>query len=410
MESAFGKNKAAHAAAWTARAAELARWTWDRLVMRREVWGGYRPLAERGRAYTAADGTRKRLGTPTTHPRLCDRGRVLLTRDVLVRHFRGAAPEHVIGLHSTSADNGCRSAAVDLDSHGPTSTAAEVNLRAALHWHDVLAGLGFRPLLSDSNGAGGFHLRILFAELVPAPQVYGFLKWLIRDHAALGFPKAPETFPKQSQLQPGRFGNWLRLPGRHHTREHWSAVYDGRGEWLAGAEAVDLLLSLAGNAPALMPAEATRPTQAEPVQTSAPRRWKVSACGGGRANLSARIAAYLSRLPHGGEGSGRDDVAYAFACWLVRDLDLSDDVVLAWLERWDEGNALEKGKARLGEILASARRYGRNTAGCGLNAEAVDRTPSPSTLTAMEEAPPPQYLFPTGRPGHDVMRFTIEVP
>ena len=390
----------AAAPAWDARAQALAGWAWDRLAVRTDVWGGYRPLAERGREYTAGDGTRKRLGTPTTHPRQSDRGKVLLTRDVLVRHFRGALPEHVVGLHSTSADNRCRWGALDLDCHGETSTAADVNLAAALHWYDVLAGLSFRPLLTDSNGAGGYHLRVLFAELVPAPRVYGLLRWLIRDHAALGFPKAPETYPKQASIPPGRFGNWLRLPGRHHTRNHWSTVYDGRGEWLAGAEAVDLLLSLAGDPATLIPAETTAPTQAVPVRTLAPRRQAAgsSAGRGHRAgNLSARIAAYLARLPNLGEGQGRTDVAYQFAAWLVRDLDLSDNVALDWLDRWDAANSPPLGRARLAEIAADARRYGRNAVGCGL--DAAEARPAARPLARSRRL----------RPGHKILSCTVEV-
>src|SRR5260370_42214374 len=125
----------------------MARWAKARVGVSRAVWGGYRPLAERGREYTARDGTKKKLGTPTTHPRLCDRGRVSLTHAHLERHFRGQRPEDVVGLHSTSADNFCKAPTLDIDHHGETSTAPEVNLRAALCWYDLLAGRGFHPLL-----------------------------------------------------------------------------------------------------------------------------------------------------------------------------------------------------------------------------------------------------------------------
>ena len=374
-------------AAWAGRGDELARWALDRLAVQTSVWGGYRSLAERGREYTAADGTRKRLGTPTTHPRLCDRGKVFLTPDVLARHFRGRLPEHVVGLHSTGPNNLCLAGALDLDHHGDTSTSAAANLRAALHWYDVLTALGFRPLLVDSNGAGGYHLRVLFTERVPARTVYSFLHWLTRDHAGLGFAKRPETFPKQPELKTGQVGNWLRLPGRHHTREHWATVCDGRGGWLQGEEAAAFILGLAGDSPALIPAA----SQAPSVPSSAPKRW---ATGSGRrqgGNLSARIAAYAARLPNLAEGQGRTDVAFSFSAWMTRDLALADDVALAWLSRWDAANNPPLGRERLAEILADAHAYGRSPVGCGRRDDTAPRT------------------FGRARPGHLIISRTVEV-
>ena len=388
MTLSDGAESSKSAAAWSARAKELAAWARDRLAVRTDVWGGYRPLAERGREYAAADGTRKRLGTPTTRPRLCDHGRVSLTLDVLERHFRGQLPEHVVGLHSTGPGNLCLAGALDLDHHGDTSTSAAVNLRAALHWYDVLAARGFRPLLVDSNGAGGYHLRVLFSERVPARMVYSFLRWLTRDHAGLGFAKRPETFPKQPELKTGQVGNWLRLPGRHHTRSFWSAVCDGRGGWLQGEEAAAFILGLAGDAPGLIPVEASQAAAAAPPP--APKSWPPRRSGrsaGG--NLSSRIAAYAARLPNLGEGQGRTDVAFSFAAWMTRDLVLDDALALAWLSRWDAGNAPPLGSTRLAEIVADAQKYGRNAVGCGLLS--------------------PTHPLIRSRPGHSIISCTVEV-
>jgi hypothetical protein len=73
--------------------------------------------------------------------------------------------------------------ALDIDWHGETSTAPDVNLAAAMAWHTVLVNRGFKPLLTDSNGAGGFHLLTIFAEPVPTPRVFHFLKALVTDLA-----------------------------------------------------------------------------------------------------------------------------------------------------------------------------------------------------------------------------------
>jgi len=60
-------------------------------------------------------------------------------------------------------------------------------------------------------------------------------------------------------------------------------------------------------------------------------------------------------------------VAFNFAAFLVRDLQLPDDQALSWLSHWDSGNSPPKGEDRLREIIASAHRYGRNAYGSGLS-------------------------------------------
>jgi hypothetical protein len=338
-------------AAWRDAADRLALWA-ERIVNRRDAWGGYRPPDEWGRRYTRADGSTGELGTTTTR-----KGR--LTRAVLARHFRARDRVDLVGLHSTAADNTSRWGAVDIDHHGPTSTPAAVNLAAALAWYAELAGRGFRPLLTDSNGRGGYHLLVLLSEPIPTPRLFYFLRRLVSDHTRYGMAAAPETFPKQPLLRPRPdgspgFGSWLRLPGRHHSREHWSRVWDG-GRWLDGAAAVAHVLSLTGDPPDLVPDLVPPPPRA--------RRRPAAVPGGD--NLSVRIAAYAARLPNLGEGQGRDDVAYHFAAFLARDLALADDVALDWLDRWDGGNTPPKGRAALAEILGNAKLYGRRPIGCG---------------------------------------------
>jgi hypothetical protein len=101
----------------------------------------------------------------------------------------------------------------------------------------------------------------------------------------------------------------------------------------------------------------------------------------------------LARLPHLGEGQGRDDVAYRFAAWLVRDLALGDDTALTWLCRWDQDNRPPKGRDRLAQILASAHRYGQRAPGCGREAAGA----------------PGVEVLPTKRRGHYILRGHVEV-
>jgi hypothetical protein len=352
LKDAQGRPGSEPAFAWHDAADRLAAWAERFLVNRRDAWGGYRPEEDWGRKFTRGDGTVSELGKTTTR-----KGR--LTRGVLARHFRGCCRNDLVGLHSTAPDNTSRWGALDIDWHGPTSTAPAVNLAAALAWHDLLVRRGFHPLLTDSNGKGGYHLLLDLSEPAPTPRLFFFLKRLVADHARHGMAAPPETFPKQAQVRPLRdgrpgFGNWLRLPGRHHTSDHWSRAWDG-ARWLDGADAVAFILSLRGDPPALVPV--VPPPAAPPPR----RTWT----GGRQDNLSARVAAYAARLPNLAAGQGRDGVAYRFAAWLSRDMTLPDDICLAWLEKWDGGNSPPKGRAALAEILENAKRYGRAAIGCG---------------------------------------------
>jgi hypothetical protein len=346
-------------AAWAARAAELALWADERYVVRRDVAGGYNALADRGKEYRKPDGTTGKVGATLTRPAPSKRGGAHLTLARLERHYRARGPLDVIGVHTTSPDNTSKAGTVELDHHGPLSNPAEVNFRAARAWWDRLRGLGFHPLLWDSNGQGGHHLDLLLAEPIATPRLYHFLRQLVSDHAAHGLSRAPETFPKQPHIEPGRYGNWVRLVGRHHTRDFWARVWDG-ARWLEGTGAVECLLALKGDPTGLVP-EVPAPV---PAPLLAPRRLPAGAGD----NLSARIAAFMRRLPNLREGEGRDDVAYHAACFLVRDLHLPDAVALEWLRLWDEGNTPPKGLARLKEIIASAHKYGTRPYGSGLGA------------------------------------------
>jgi hypothetical protein len=327
------------ARAWADNAVSLAAWVECRLVNRHDAWGGY---------------------PQTTRPARRLRGQVFLERGHIVRHFAEPRRENIIGLHSTSPDNLSRWGGVDIDWHGETSTSPELNLRAALAWYEKLAVGGFKPLLLDSNGSGGFHLLAIFREAVPTVRVFHFLKALVADHARHGMNVPPECFPKQPAVappgQPGEYGNWLRLFGKHHNRGHWSRAWDG-SRWLEGGTAAEFTLGLTGDSPGLVP---------EPLPPRSPRRNLRVLHNPAPDALGRRIAAYLAKLPNLGEGQGRDAVAYHFAAFLARDLALADEIALAWLERWDRGNSPPKGTAALAEILRNAKQYGRNAVGSGL--------------------------------------------
>ncbi len=345
-------------AAWAARAPELAQWAWDRMVIRTDVWGGYNPLADRGRKYLGRDGKECVVGKTQTMPWKKQRGRVSLTPAVLERHFRARVPEHVIGLHTTGPDNTSKFGTVEVDVHGEGGNDPAATRRATLAWYEVLGGRGFRPLLWDSNGEGGYHLDIYFVNPVSTPNLFWYLRDLVADHQRYGLPARPETFPKQARInRNGKCpcGNWVRVVGRHHTTDHWASVYDGAGGWLSGAEAVAFVLGVPASPAGLIPADY---------------------------EIRSRIATYLATLPHLGEGQGRDDVAFTLLAFLARDLSLSDEDALRYAAEWDRGNTPPKGDERLREVLANVHRYGQREYGSGLNGDHRGNTPLPGERNA----------------------------
>ena len=61
------------------------------------------------------------------------------------------------------------------------------------------------------------------------------------------------------------FGNWLRLLGRHHTRAHWTRVYDlEQGAWLDSTQAIKYILSHQGTTKPI-PAEAKEAASEAPT-------------------------------------------------------------------------------------------------------------------------------------------------
>lgn len=234
---------------WEQHAPALAAWASSNLVNRRDVYGRYLAVEAR---------TADRDVITAKEP---------LTLGVLQMHFAGRSTGNLIGLHSTVRDEATGPAevsccwsrwlAVDIDRHDDT-TDPEATIKAVMVLRDRAVALGFAVLLLDSNGRGGYHLLLVFDGPVATDKVFRFGKWLTRDWRALGLDSEPETFPKQSVIAAGGFGNWLRLPGRHHTREHFTRVWDGSA-WLEGTAAIRAIVATKGNAAGLMPADALTP-------------------------------------------------------------------------------------------------------------------------------------------------------
>jgi hypothetical protein len=227
---------------WSEHAPELARWTMQHLVIRDDCYCHYtwdKRTQERG----------------VTTEKGWPRGTQILTLEVLDKHYRGRNRNHIMGPHIAVPQLGpddppsglTRQIAWDIDNHGGVWEDPIKNHRFALclfdrawrFWEqwcdDDRTG---QPLLTDSNGIGGFHLRMYWDEPIQVADAHAFGAWLCRDHVSFGVQKV-EIFPKQQKAS--SFTHFLRLPGHHHRRQHWSRVWNGNN-WLDGLPAVEQIL------------------------------------------------------------------------------------------------------------------------------------------------------------------------
>lgn len=225
---------------WKERAKELADWSFQNLVNRTDVWGRYLPKKNR----VGADGSKNNA---ITAPFRDARGKTRLQVSSLEKHFKTSQFGGVLGLHSTSPDLTSRWMAIDVDLHDDLdeSVSPENNFSAAHGWWKTLKDLGFDPLLFDSNGMGGFHIWLVFAEPMSTVDVFNYLKSYTSDFLKRGVDECPDIFPLKPRW--GHYGNWLRLPGKHHTHEHFTRVWNDEPwsdeKWLEGNDAIDRILT-----------------------------------------------------------------------------------------------------------------------------------------------------------------------
>ena len=224
---------------WLRYADELAEWAMERLVNRRDVWS----------QYTLKDGKIRVVMLPIVERRKLGTDMVTITK--LHRHFSAKSVAHLIGLHSISDHSTCKWFAVDVDLHDETlpnaDEIAEANFAACLGWAERLCAQGMDPLLLDSNGVGGYHVWVLLDKEYPLADVFDFADELRSDWDALGLPRKPEIFPPKRVVAHDDLPYTLRTPGRHHTRHHYTRVWNfdalGENEWLEGGDAIEVMIS-----------------------------------------------------------------------------------------------------------------------------------------------------------------------
>ncbi len=259
---------------WKERSRELAEWTMQRMVNRKDVWGQYSVLSP---------DERRRLGQKykaMTLPRKSMRGDDMVTLDKLTRHFasRYHHKPQIIGLHEKSKEDTSLWLGIDIDCHDYNSPSGEDhgrrNLATAIKWWKEMQSMGYDPLLIDSSGKGGYHLWLHFAEPAPTQDVFALAQHFVSTWEENNLDEEPETFPKQ--LKPGSLGAWFRLPGLHHYLKHYGRVWSGddwlENPWLEGHAAIDAILQCVPG----RPPPAAKTSQEKHVRTTS-RRKKTSA-------------------------------------------------------------------------------------------------------------------------------------
>ena len=310
------------------------------LVNRDDAFGRYRPL------------DRREAGSAITEKR------AITTADFL-RHAIGRKPDHVVGLHTTSAENTSRWGGLDVDCHAPDAEQAERNRATAQRLASTARGIGFAPLVEDSNGAGGYHVWLLFDGPVPTPAVFRLLGAIVAES---GVDDAIELFPKQPRLDLGEYGNWLRLPGRHHSRAHVSRLSNG-GTWATGDDMLRCW-AMHPRTPAAQVHEIVGPEMSPdmPQPFPSPSREqreplaKVSR-ERGSTDRGARLRAYVAAMPRG-LGDGRKRATYVFACRLLHDFARSQDECATIVHAWNAKNTPPLEVERVDGIIQNAAKYG----------------------------------------------------
>lgn len=253
---------------WQRYSDKLADWAMEHLVNRRDVWS----------QYTLRDGVVGVVQLPIKERR--GTGADMVTLNKLKRHFSGRAVSHLIGLHAISDHQTAKWFAVDVDLHDENIVNADeialANFAACLEWANRLRAKGFDPLLIDSNGAGGYHVLVILDGEYPLADVYDFVDAVRADYDAFGLPRKPEIFPPKRQVGKDDLPYALRVFGRHHTRHHYSRVWNfdsvGENDWLEGGEAIEVILA---TRPSPLP-KASKKKPAQPAKAAPAKKPKAT--------------------------------------------------------------------------------------------------------------------------------------
>ena len=296
------ENQANVREAWAKHAAELTRWAYECLYARDSAYP----------AWVKESGDWRCVHTD-------------VTEDVFRNHFHGTT---AIGTYTLGRDSKCLYVGWDIDHHDGDPGDPEANCRYARLLCRWLVRMGANPLLEDSNGSGGYHVWLRFAERIPGPVAHSVAKWLVR-HCPAGIHA--EAFPKQPSLnETRRYGNQMRLPGKHHKHDHWSRFFDGE-KWLEGEDAVRHLLAWEATGMSVFPRRAREYLAPKPP----PQPIAATDTQPDRDEATAQARRYLAKVPgtQSGQGTARPR-ACRLTMFVVHGFALATETAVDMLTEW----------------------------------------------------------------------------
>lgn len=155
----------------------------------------------------------------------------------------------------------------------------------------------------------------------------------MRDWESIGLDKKPDLFPMQSKLEGGKkYGNFLRLPGRHHTYRYHTRAWTGE-KWAKGDEAIDLILATEGVSPDKIPPIANPAPEKKPA-TDLPLISPVSL------ERIQKHALALLKTRRAELAKKGDKWTWWAALLLVKDLALTPEQAKPVLLEWNRTNCL----------------------------------------------------------------------
>ena len=246
LENTTNTAQQASIQAWSQESSRLTQWTLERLVNRTDIYRIYRPMSHR------QDDLCNSLTLPWK-----EREQIpgTLTSTIIEKHYQDSSHSNLIGLYAISAECTCKWFMIDIDQvrcNWLVSTKI-----AAIAWWEDLRGQGFRPLLLETNGIsnGSYHLLVCLSEAISSQRLHAFVSRMVKDFGKYGLRQIPSVCPNDPEINEYRpDGSWWRLPGRHHTREFWTRVWDG-SRWLENQEAIEAILGVSGDSPDLIPCD-----------------------------------------------------------------------------------------------------------------------------------------------------------
>jgi hypothetical protein len=304
---------------WQSEAVRLSQWCLERMAIKLDRHGCY--LADGSARWTSSE----------------------LTQEVLASHFRG---EQTIGLGTTSVDDQCLFVALDLDNH-VSEHDDNVNLSYALVVADRLWSLGFCPVIEDSDGKGGIHLFVFFSTPVKSETAFNFIRSVVKDFKQHKLDKI-ECFPKQRTVLTTKMkcGNYIRVPGKHPKRGHWSRFWKD-GQWLPTEESASFLLAQSGDDPKQIPAAC--------IEAPCGSKKAVSKFDGESSQVMSEARRHIQEHRGAIAGKRGHDVTFKMACDLVRGFELSDDDAMKLMEQWNKKCSPPWATADLEKKVSDAR-------------------------------------------------------